>query len=85
MVGLSTEQKAMTILHNYLIDKYGRFTDIEDDRGSADLSVSIDGVTVMIEAKRVTPKDDRYPMRGLPYRYDRPHDPVALDDWEFLK
>jgi hypothetical protein len=31
--------------------------------------------------KRVPQKDDRYPLRGKPYRYDRPHDPVALDDW----
>ncbi len=32
--------------------------------------------------KRVTPKDDRYPMRGEPYRYDLPYDPVATDEWE---
>ena len=35
--------------------------------------------------KRAKPKDDRYPMRGLPYRYERPHDPVTLEDWEILK
>ncbi len=35
--------------------------------------------------KRILPDNERYPMRGLPYRYDRPHDPVALDDWEILK
>lgn len=85
MAGLSAEQKAMAILHNYLIDKYGRFTDIEENRESDALSVSIDGVTVMIGAKRVTLNDDRYPMRGMPYRYDRPHDPVALEDWEIVK
>ena len=31
--------------------------------------------------KRVQPRDDPYSLRGKPYRYDRPHDPVALDDW----
>ena len=35
--------------------------------------------------KRIPPDNERYPLRGLPYRYDRPFDPVALDDWEFLQ
>ena len=26
-----------------------------------------------------------YPMQGLPLKYERPFDPVALDDWEVLK
>ena len=26
-----------------------------------------------------------YPLQGLPLKYDRPFDPVALDDWEALK
>lgn len=25
--------------------------------------------------------EDRYPLRGKPYKYDRPFDGVALDDW----
>jgi len=25
--------------------------------------------------------DSRYPLRGLPYRYDNPTEPVAEDDW----
>jgi hypothetical protein len=29
--------------------------------------------------------EDPYPLRGLPYRYDRPTDPVAEDDWDALK
>ena len=29
--------------------------------------------------------DQRYPLRGKAYRYDRPFDPVALDDWETLR
>ena len=32
--------------------------------------------------KRVPPKGDRYPLRGEPYRYDLPYDPVAVDEWE---
>lgn len=28
---------------------------------------------------------DPYPLRGLPLKYDRPFDPVALEDWEALK
>ena len=32
--------------------------------------------------KRVPPKDDRYPLRGEPYQYDLPYDPVATDEWE---
>ena len=34
--------------------------------------------------KRVPLGDDRYPLRGQPYRYDRPYDPVAVDEWEAL-
>ena len=32
--------------------------------------------------KRVPSDDDRYPLRGEPYRFSRPHDPVAADEWE---
>ncbi len=32
--------------------------------------------------KLIEPKDDRYPLRGEPYRYDLPYDPVAVDEWE---
>ena len=35
--------------------------------------------------KRVPLGDDRYPLRGQPYRYDRPYDPVAEDEWEALE
>ena len=36
-------------------------------------------------AKQIPPDNNRYPLQGMPYRYDRPFDPVALDDWEFLQ
>ncbi len=32
--------------------------------------------------KKVTPRDERYPLRGDFYRYDLPFEPVAVDDWE---
>ena len=35
--------------------------------------------------KQIPPDNERYPLLGKPYRYDRPHDPVALEDWEFLR
>jgi hypothetical protein len=30
------------------------------------------------------PADKRYPLRGLPIRYEQPTEPVAKDDWEAL-
>ncbi len=27
---------------------------------------------------------ERYPLRGTPYRYDDPFEPVGLEDWEAL-
>ncbi|MCP3963632.1 MAG: hypothetical protein GY719_37830 [bacterium] len=45
-----------------------------------------DEVEVIVRPRR--PRSDsgsRYPLRGLPYRYDRPTDPVAEDDWAVLK
>ncbi len=32
--------------------------------------------------KQAPPEDARYPLRGEPYRYDRPYDAVAMDEWE---
>ena len=34
--------------------------------------------------RQTRPKDDRYPLRGRPYRYNLPFEPVAQDDWETL-
>ena len=148
MEDLSTEQKALAIVREFLKDRYGDDVEIEEDRDGVDLRVTVDGRTERIEVKgtadstiaweklkvssrkshdalvrgdaliyrvvdvhsadpriyilihgedftlepeprwavkRVPPDNERYPMRGLPYRYDRPHEPVALDDWEILK
>ena len=35
--------------------------------------------------KQATSERDRYPLRGRPYRYDLPFDPVAQDEWEALE
>lgn len=35
--------------------------------------------------RQIRPKDDRYPLRRRPYRYDHPDDPVAENDWEILE
>lgn len=37
------------------------------------------------KVKPVHSTDQRYPLRGKAYRYDRPFDPVALDDWGILQ
>ena len=34
--------------------------------------------------RKVTPKDARYPLRGEPYTFDLPFEPVAEDDWEVM-
>ena len=148
LAGRVAEQKAMYIVNKHLKDKYGSQAEIEEDRGGADLRVSVDGKTERIEVKgtesstlawpelevssrkahdalesgdtsmyrvvdvsganpriyvlahgrhftlepetrwavkRVPLGDDRYPLRGQPYRYERPYDPVAEDEWEALE
>ncbi len=45
-----------------------------------------DEVEVTVRPRRRRPESaSRYPLRGLPYHYDRPTDPVAEDDWAILK
>ena len=46
-----------------------------------------DEVEVIVRPRRPQPDSgaSRYPLRGLPYSYDRPTDPVAEDDWAILK
>lgn len=61
-----------------------------DDRGRLRISQLPfqpgEEVEVIVRPRR--PRLDsasRYPLRGLSYRYDRPTDPVAEDDWTALK
>ncbi len=42
-------------------------------------------VEVVVRYRAAPRPDDPYPLRGLPYSYERPTDPVAEDDWELLK
>ena len=35
--------------------------------------------------KNLTTEQNRYPLRGLPFTYIDPTEPVAVDDWEALK
>jgi hypothetical protein len=145
---LSTEKKALFIVRGYIMTKYGKSAEVEEDRDGVDLKVTIDGKTERIEVKgtqdfdiawqklkvsskkshdalvsgdasiyrvvdvdsanprvyilthgedftlepeprwavkRIPPDNERYPLQGKSYRYDRPYDPVAFDDWEILK
>lgn len=145
---LSTEQKALNIVREFLKDRYGDDVEIEEDMDGVDLRVTTDSRTerIMVKGtagstmeweklkvsspkshdalvrgdaliyrvvdvhsaapivymlihgedftlepeprwavKQVPPDNERYPLLGKPYRYDRPNDPVALEDWEILK
>jgi hypothetical protein len=64
-------------------------TTVEDDG-----TVKLDGVpfppgerveVIALPAPAERPTGNPYPLRGLPYRYDRPTDPVAEEDWEALQ
>lgn len=41
--------------------------------------------TIAMDAPAEQIPDERYPLRGKPYRYDDPFSPVGLEDWEALK
>jgi len=43
-------------------------------------TIQADG-TLTLSVGEINPPDARYPLRGLPYRYDDPTEPVAADDW----
>ncbi len=40
---------------------------------------------IVLPATNRSTADNPYPLRGLPYRYERPTDPVAEEDWEALR
>jgi len=42
-------------------------------------------VEVVVRSLDSPDSENPYPLRGLPYTYERPTDPVAEDDWEVLK
>ena len=51
MEDLSTEQKALAIVREFLKDRYGDDVEIEEDRDGVDLRVTVDGRTERIEVK----------------------------------
>jgi len=42
----------------------------------------VEVIVLRREARR--PSEKRYPLRGLPIRYEDPTEPVAEEDWEAL-
>lgn len=40
---------------------------------------------VVFPVGKPSPPEHRYPLRGLPIRFDDPRDPVAESDWEVLE
>lgn len=40
---------------------------------------------IVLPAREPTHADTRYPLRGTVYRFDRPTDPVADEDWEVIR
>ncbi len=42
-------------------------------------------VEVIVRDTEKKARPHSYPLRGLPYRYDKPFESVAAEDWEALK
>jgi hypothetical protein len=42
-------------------------------------------VEVIVRELEKTESPNPYPLRGLPYRYDKPFESAAEDDWDVLK
>lgn len=40
---------------------------------------------IVISLHRELPNGTRYPLRGKPFRYDAPFEPIALNDWDALQ
>ncbi len=40
---------------------------------------------IVIQPRRHKETLDRYPLRGKPFRYERPFDSVAEDEWQALR
>jgi hypothetical protein len=40
---------------------------------------------IVLAYEEQTGTSECYPLRGTPYRYDAPFDPVAADEWEVLR
>ena len=40
---------------------------------------------IVLKQQESTSGAQRYPLRGLPYRYDDPFEPVGEDEWDALR
>ena len=55
-------------------------TDLPFRRGD-----SVEVIVLSGQRESEAPSAKKYPLRGMPYTYVDPTEPVALDDWEILK
>lgn len=83
-----SSQKSHDALKNGEVEMY-RVIDVDGERPSIYILVHGRDFTLEHEprwaVKQTTWEHDRYPLRGKPYRYDLPYDPVAQDEWEALE
>ena len=83
-----SSQKSHDALENGEVEMY-RVVDVDGEHPS--IYVLMYGRDFTLEpeprwaVKQTTWEHDRYPLRGKPYRYDQPYDPVAQDEWEALE
>lgn len=83
-----SSQRSHDALKNGEVEMY-RVVDVDGERPS--IYVLVHGRDFTLEheprwaVKQTTWEHDRYPLRGRPYRYDLPYDPVAQDEWEALE
>jgi hypothetical protein len=62
------------------LDQDGRLT-LEHLPFRAGQSVEV----IILPRSEAAKAADPYPLRGTPFRYDRPTEPVAEEDWDALK
>ena len=64
-------------------DEFQLIIDPEDDAATQDSERR--RARAYAQIGRAKAAGSPYPLRGLPLKYERPFDPVALEDWEALK
>ena len=83
-----SSQRSHDALKNGEVEMY-RVVDVDGERPSIYILVHGRDFTLEHEprwaVKQTTWEHDRYPLRGIPYRYDLPYEPVAQDEWEALQ
>lgn len=83
-----SSQKSHDALKSGEVEMY-RVVDVDGERPSVYILMHGRDFTLEPEprwaVKQTTSEHDRYPLRGRPYRYDMPYEPVAQDEWEALE